>query len=203
MAVLIPTGAERGDSLASMLCNKIDNIELYDGKVWLVIRTAGDITCWMIPLLCPVFGGGWHFDISGIKQTLDHLREQLVGYVIAGIHYQTNVTEENIHAMQRWLYEDSGVFETLIASVPEHLSPSTFPAISMIMEKRTHLDVNLSGTEEEIRARFDIPPEENFEEAMQYLRELQEEAFDVEDDIMLLVHPFAILEATEVFDDFV
>jgi len=49
--------------------------------------------------------------------------------------------------------------------------------------------------------QFDIQPEEDFEEVMRDLRELQEEGFDVEDDIMLLIHPFAILEATEHLDD--
>lgn len=201
MTVLIPNGAERGESLASMLCNGIDNIELIDGKVWLIIRPSGDITCWMIPLLCPVCGGVWHFEKETIDTNLNFLREQLVGYVIAGTHYHTNVTEENIRAMQTWLYEDSSVFEPLVANIPEHLTTPTFPAVSLILEKRTPLEVNLSGTEEEIRSRFDILPEEDFEEAMQELRELQEEAFDVEDDIMLLIHPFAVLEATEVMDD--
>lgn len=201
MAVLIPNGAMQGEPLASMLCDVIDDVELVDEKVWLIIRPSGEIAGWMIPLLCPVCGGGWHFDISRIRETLDHLRKQLVGYVIAGIHYQTNVNEENIRAMQTWLYEDSGVFEPLVANIPEHLTSSSFPAVSMILEKRILLDVNLSGTEEEIRARFDIPSEEDFEEVMQDLRELQGEAFDVEDDIMLLIHPFAILEATEVLDD--
>ncbi len=35
---------------------------------------------------------------------------------------------------------------------------------------------------------------------MQDLHELQDEAFDVEDDIMLLIHPFAILEITKDMD---
>lgn len=35
---------------------------------------------------------------------------------------------------------------------------------------------------------------------MQDLHELQDEAFDVEDDIMLFIHPFAILEIVEVMD---
>ncbi len=56
MAVLIPDGAEQGDSLASMICNEINNIEFHDGKVWLVIRSAGDITYRMPPLLGPVCG---------------------------------------------------------------------------------------------------------------------------------------------------
>lgn len=201
MAVLIPNEADRGESLASMLCNEIDNIELIDGKVWLVIRPAGDITCWTFPLLCPVCGSVWHFEKETIEEKLNYLREQLIGYVIAGIQYHTNVTEEKIRVMQTWLYEDSNVFEPLVANIPEHLTSSNFPAVSIILEKRTPLDVNLRGTEEEIRARFEIPLEENFGEAMQDLRELQEEAFDVEDDIMLLIHPFAILEATEVMDD--
>jgi hypothetical protein len=202
MAVLIPNGAMQGESLASMLCDVIDGVELIDEKVWLIIRPSGDLACWMIPLICPVCGGGWHFDISRIRETLDHLREQLTGYVIAGIHYQTNVTEENIRTMQIWLYQDSGMFEPLVANIPEHLTSSAFPAVSMVLEKRILLDVNLSGTEEEIRARFDIQPQEDFEEVMQDLRDLQGEAFNVEDDIMLLIHPFAILEATEVLDDF-
>lgn len=201
MSVLIPNETDQGESLASMLCNKIDNIELIDGKVWLVIRPSGDITCWMLPLLCPVCGGAWHFEKGTIEANLNHLREQLVGYVIAGIHYQTNVTEENIRAMQTWLYADSDIFAPLVANIPEHLMTTNFPAVSLILEKRTPLDVDLSGTQEEIRDRFDIPPEEDFGEAMQDLRELQEEGFAVEDDMMLLIHPFAILEAAEVMDD--
>lgn len=201
MAVIVPNESERGESLVSMLCNEIDNIELFNEKIWLVIRPSGDITCWMIPLLCPVCGEAWHFDGSHIEDTLAYLREQFIGYIIAGIHYQTSVTEESIRSMQAWLYEDSNLFSPLVANIPEHLTRSNFPAVSVVLEKRTPLDVNLSGTEEEIRARFDIPLEEDFEEAMQELLELQEEAFDVEDDIMLLIHPFAILEATEVMDD--
>jgi len=36
---------------------------------------------------------------------------------------------------------------------------------------------------------------------MSDLRELQEKEYDVEDDLMLLIHPFAMLEVTEVFND--
>lgn len=201
MAILIPNEADRGESLASMLCNEIDNIELIDGKIWLVIRPAGNVTCWMFPLLCPICGGVWHFEKETIDENLNHLREQLIGYVIAGIQYQTNVTEENIRAMQTWLYADSDVFAPLVANISEHLTTPSFPAVSLILEKRTPLEVNLSGTEEEIRARFDIPLGEDFEEAMQDLHELQKDAFNVEDDIMLLIHPFAILEAMEVLDE--
>ncbi len=202
MTVLIPNGAEKGDSLTSMICNEIVNVELLEGKVWLVVRPSGDITCWMVPLLCPVCGGAWHFERETIEENLKYLREQLVGYIIAGIHYHTNVAEGNIRATQTWLYEDSDVFGPLVSKIPEHVTTSSFPAVSIILEKRTPLDVNLSGSEEEIRARFDIPPEEDIEQAMQDLHELHGDAFDVEDDIMLLIHPFAILEATEVMDGF-
>lgn len=36
---------------------------------------------------------------------------------------------------------------------------------------------------------------------MSELRELQEDSYDVEDDLMLLIHPFAMLECTEVFNE--
>ena len=61
--------------------------------------------------------------------------------------------------------------------------------------------MDLSGTEEEIRVQFDLDPDEDFEEAMSGLRELQENGYDVEDDLMLLIHPFALLETAEVFND--
>ncbi len=64
------------------------------------------------------------------------------------------------------------MFESLVANIPEHLTTPAFPAVSLILEKRTTLEMDLSGTEEEIRARFDIPPEEGFDETMQDLREL-------------------------------
>lgn len=116
------------------------------------------------------------------------------------MHYQTQVTEPNIRAVQTNVYFDSDIFTPLVEDIPEHTGMSVFPAVALILEKQVPLEMDLSGTEEEIRARFEIMPEEDFEEAMSELRELQEEEYDVEDDLMLLIHPFALLEATKVFN---
>ncbi len=118
-----------------------------------------------------------------------------------GMHYHTQVTEPNIRAMQTWLYSDSDIFAPLVADIPEHAGISAFPAVALILEKQVPLEMDLSGTEEEIRTRFDLESNENFQEALSNLSELQEDSYDVEDDLMLLIHPFAMLEATEVFNE--
>ena len=202
MTVHIPQDSNPlGESIASMLCNGISDIKLIGYNVWLVVSPSGDITSWMVPLLCPVCGGSWHFDAENIHATVAKLREKLTDYTLAGMHYHSRVTEQSVRAMQTWLYGDSEIFTPLVEDIPEHAEVSTFPAVALILEKRTSLEMDLSGTEQEIRERFDIDPEEEFEEAMSDLRELKESGYDVEDDLMLLIHPFALLESTEVFND--
>ncbi len=202
MTVLIPQNDNPlGESFASMLSNGISDIKFIGDNVWLVVSPSGDITSWMIPLLCPVCGGAWHFDAENIHATVAKLREKLTGYTLAGMHYHSQVTEQGVRAMQIHLYSDSDIFPSLVEDIPEHAEISIFPAVALILEKRLSLEMDLNGTEDEIRARFDIDPEEEFEEAMSDLRELQESGYDVEDDLMLLIHPFALLETTEVFND--
>jgi hypothetical protein len=184
-----------------MLSNEISGVQFMNDKIWLVVSPTGDITSWLVPLLCPVCGGAWHFNAGNIEETLASLREKLAGFTLAGMHYHTQVTEPNIRAMQTWLYSDSDIFSSLVATIPEHAGMSAFPAVALILEKRVPLEMDLSGTEEEIRARFEIMPEEDFEKAMSELRELQEDSYDVEDDLMLLIHPFTMLECTEVFNE--
>ncbi len=202
MTTLIPQDDNPlGESFASMLSNGISDIKFIGDNVWLVVSPSGDITSWMIPLLCPVCGGAWHFDAEHIHSKVAKLREKLTGYTLAGMHYHSQVTEQGVRAMQNHLYSDSDIFASLVKDIPEHAEISIFPAVALILEKRLSLEMDLNGTEDEIRARFDIDPEEEFEEAMSDLRELQESGYDVEDDLMLLIHPFALLETTEVFND--
>jgi hypothetical protein len=202
MTVFIPQDNNPlGESFASMLSNEISGVQFINDKVWLVVSPAGDFISWLIPLLCPVCGGAWHFNAGNIEETLAALREKLAGFNLAGMTYHTQVTEPNIRAMQTWLYSDSDIFAPLVANIPEHAEMSAFPAVALILEKRIPLEMDLSGTEEEIRAQFDLDPEEDFEEAMSQLRELQEDGYDVEDDLMLLIHPFAMLECTQVFNE--
>lgn len=202
MTVLIPQDDHPlGESFAPMLSNEISGVQFVNDKVWLVVSPAGDITSWLVPLLCPVCGGAWHFIAGNIEETLASLREKLAGFTLAGMHYHTQVTEQSVRAMQTWLYSDSDIFAPLVASIPEHAEISTFPAVALILEKRVPLEMDLNGTEEEIRARFEIMPADDFEEAMSELRELQEDSYDVEDDLMLLIHPFAMLECTEAFNE--
>ena len=202
MTVLIPQDDHPlGESFASMLSNEISGVQFINDKVWLVVSPAGDITSWMIPLLCPVCGGAWHFDAENIHATVAKLREKLTGYTLAGMNYHSQVTEQGVRAMQIHLYSDSDIFPSLVEDIPEHVEISIFPAVALILEKRLSLEMDLNGTEDEIRVRFDIDPEEEFEEAMSDLRELQECGYDVEDDLMLLIHPFALLETMEVFND--
>jgi hypothetical protein len=90
MTVLIPQDDNPlGESFASMLSNEINGVQFVNDKVWLVISPAGDITSWLIPLLCPVCGSVWHFNAGNIEETLACLREKLTGFTLAGIHYQT------------------------------------------------------------------------------------------------------------------
>ena len=202
MTVLIPQDDHPlGESFASMLSNEISGVQFVNSKVWLVVSPAGDITSWLVPLLCPVCGGAWHFNAGNIEEILSTLREKLAGFTLAGMHYHTHVTEPNVRAMQAWLYSDSDIFAPLVDDISEHAEMFVFPAVALILEKQVLLDMDLSGTEEEIRARFDIHPEEDFVVAMSDLRELQEDGYDVEDDFMVLIHPFAMLEATEVFHE--
>lgn len=202
MTVLIPQDDNPlGESFASMLSNEIGGVQFVNDKVWLVVSPAGDITSWLVPLLCPVCGGAWHFNAENIHETVAYLREKLVGFDLAGMHYHTQVTEQNVRAMQTNVYFDSDIFTPLVADVPEHAGISVFPAVALILEKQVPLEMDLSGTEEEIRARFEIMPEEDFEKAISELRELQEDSYNVEDDLMLLIHPFAMLECTEVFNE--
>lgn len=67
MTVLIPYNNPLGESFASMLSNEINGVQFMDDKVWLVISPAGDITSWLVPLLCPVCGGAWHFNAGNIE----------------------------------------------------------------------------------------------------------------------------------------
>lgn len=202
MTVLIPQNDNPlGESFASMLSNGISDIKLIGDNVWLVVSPSGDITSWMIPLLCPVCGGAWHFDAENIHTTVEKLREKLTGYYLAGMHYHSQVTEQGVRAMQIHLYSDSYIFPPLVENIPEHAEISIFPAVALILEKRIPLELDLKGTEQEIRERFDLEPEEIFEDAISELRELKENGYDVEDDLMLLIHPFAILECTEVFKE--
>jgi hypothetical protein len=202
MTVLIPQDDHPlGESFASMLSNEISGVQFVNDKVWLVVSPVGDITSWLIPLLCPVCGGAWHFNAGNIEETIAELREKLVGFTLAGMHYHTQVTEPHIRAMQTHLYSDSDIFTPLVEDIPEHAGLSAFPAVALILEKQISLEMDLNGTEEEIRVQFDLDPDENFEEAMSGLRELQENGYDVEDDLMLLIHPFALLETAEVFND--
>ncbi len=202
MTVFIPQyDNSLGESFASMLSNEISGVQFMNDKIWLVVSPTGDITSWLVPLLCPVCGGAWHFNADNIEETLASLREKLAGFTLVGMHYHTQVTEPNIRAMQTWLYSDSDIFAPLVADIPEHAGISAFPAVALILEKQVPLEMDLSGTEEEIRTRFDLESNENFQEALSNLRELQEDSYDVEDDLMLLIHPFAMLEATEVFNE--
>jgi len=202
MTVFIPQDDNPlGESFASMLSNEISDVQFINDKVWLVVSPAGDIISWLIPLLCPVCGGAWHFNAGNIEETLAYLREKLSGFTLAGMHYQTQVTEPNIRAMQTHLYSDSDIFTLLVEDIPEHTEIAIFPAVALILEKQVPFEMDLIGTEEEIRTRFDLNPGEDFEEAMSDLRELQEDGYDVEDDLMLLIHPFAMLECTEVFNE--
>ena len=202
MTVFIPQyDNSLGESFASMLSNEISGVQFMNDKIWLVVSPTGDITSWLVPLLCPVCGGAWHFNADNIEETLASLREKLAGFTLVGMHYHTQVTEPNIRAMQTWLYSDSDIFAPLVADIPEHAGISAFPAVALILEKQVPLEMDLSGTEEEIRTRFDLQSNENFQEALSNLRELQEDSYDVEDDLMLLIHPFAMLEATEVFNE--
>lgn len=155
----------------------------------------------MIPLLCPVCGGSWHFKAENIHATISKLREKLTSYTLAGMHYHSQVTEQSVRAMQIHLYSDSDIFPSLVEDIPEHAEILIFPAFALILEKRVSLEMDLSGTEQEIRERFDLEPEEIFEDAISELRELKKNGYDVEDDLMLLIHPFAILECTEVFKE--
>ena len=202
MTVFIPQyDNSLGESFASMLSNEISGVQFMNDKIWLVVSPTGDITSWLVPLLCPVCGGAWHFNADNIEETLASLREKLAGFTLVGMHYHTQVTEPNIRAMQTWLYSDSDIFAPLVADIPEHAGISAFPAVALILEKQVPLEMDLSGTEEEIRTHFDLESNENFQEALSNLRELQEDSYDVEDDLMLLIHPFAMLEATEVFNE--
>jgi hypothetical protein len=202
MTVFIPQyDNSLGESFASMLSNEISGVQFMNDKIWLVVSPTGDITSWLVPLLCPVCGGAWHFNADNIEETLASLREKLAGFTLVGMHYHTQVTEPNIRAMQTWLYSDSDIFAPLVADIPEHAGISAFPAVALILEKQVPLEMDLSGTEEEIRTRFDLESNENFQEALSNLSELQEDSYDVEDDLMLLIHPFAMLEATEVFNE--
>ena len=202
MTVLFPQDDNPlGESFASMLSNEISGVQFINDKVWLVVSPAGDITSWLIPVLCPVCGGAWHFDAKNILATVAELREKLTGYTLASMHYHTLVTEQNVRSMQTNVYFDSDIFAPLVEDIPEHAEMSMFPAVALILEKQISLEMDLSGTEEEIRVQFDLDPDEDFEEAMSGLRELQENGYDVEDDLMLLIHPFALLETAEVFND--
>jgi len=202
MTVFIPQyDNSLGESFASMLSNEISGVQFMNDKIWLVVSPTSDITSWLVPLLCPVCGGAWHFNADNIEETLASLREKLAGFTLVGMHYHTQVTEPNIRAMQTWLYSDSDIFAPLVADIPEHAGISAFPAVALILEKQVPLEMDLSGTEEEIRTRFDLESNENFQEALSNLSELQEDSYDVEDDLMLLIHPFAMLEATEVFNE--
>ena len=202
MTVFIPQyDNSLGESFASMLSNEISGVQFMNDKIWLVVSPTGDITSWLVPLLCPVCGGAWHFNADNIEETLASLREKLAGFTLVGMHYHTQVTEPNIRAMQTWLYSDSDIFAPLVADIPEHAGISAFPAVALILEKQVPLEMDLSGTEEEIRTRFDLESNENFQEALSNLSELQEDSYDVEDDLMLLIHPFAMLEAIEVFNE--
>jgi hypothetical protein len=101
MTVLIPQDSNLlGESFASMLSNEISGVQFVNDKVWLVVSPAGDITSWMIPLLCPVCGGAWHFNTENIHATAAELREKLVGFVLAGMHYHVRVTEQSVRVMQ-------------------------------------------------------------------------------------------------------
>ncbi len=144
MTVLIPQDDHPlGESFASMLSNEISGVQFVNDKVWLVVSPTGDITSWLIPLLCPVCGGAWHFSAENIHETVAYLREKLVGFVLAGMHYHTQVTEQSVRAMQTWLYSDSDIFAPLVITIPEHAGMSAFPAVALILEKRVPLEMDL------------------------------------------------------------
>jgi len=107
MTVLIPKNDNPlGESFASMLSNEIRGVQFVNDKIWLVVSPADDITSWLVPLLCPVCGSAWHFSAENIHEIVAYLREKLVSFVLAGMHYHVRVTEQSVRAMQTWLYSD-------------------------------------------------------------------------------------------------
>jgi hypothetical protein len=202
MTAFMPqNGNEFGNSLVFTLCGEIIDIRATDAKIWLVIGDNAEITSWMIPLLCPICGEAWHFDESKIDETLSYLRSKLIGYFIGEIHYQSIVSQQNAKDVLTTLYSSSDVFGPLIKDVPDHFDNALFPAVALMLEKREPLDFDLSGSEDELRSRYEILPDEDFDEAIASIKELQEEEFDVVDDLMLLIHPVSILETVEVFNE--
>lgn len=188
-----------GEPLGISLCDEITDVKLIDGKVFLVIRSTPE-TVWLLPLLCPVCGQAWHFEEQTIQESVEALRKKMEGFSIFGVVYNLSTTEQNIRAVQSLMYSDFTAYDTLVQNIPEHADDSVFPAISLMIGKVVPLDIDLNGTEEELRERFDIMPDQDFEEEINEWREIQDE-YDVENDFMLLIHPFALLETREVFKE--
>lgn len=202
MTIFTPRdGNQFGESLSSAFCNEIIDIRATDDRIWLVAGNKAEPTSWMIPLLCPICGEEWHFDEIKINETLSYLRNTLIGYFIGGIHYHSTISPQNAVEVLTKLYSSSDVFDLLVKDIPNHFDDALFPAVALILEKREPLIIDISGSEEEIRGRYEILPDEDFDEAILQLRELEEDGFDVVDDLMLLIHPVSILETVEAFND--
>ena len=191
--------ASIGEPLGISLCDDIKGVKLIDGKVFLIIRSTHE-TLWLLPLLCPVCGRAWHFEEQTIHEAVDALHKKLDGLTIDGIVYHLNTTEKNIRMVQSLMYSDFSAYDSLVQNIPEHVDEAVFPAISLTIGKVVPLDIDLNGTEDELRERFDIMPGQDFEEEINEWRELQDE-YDLENDFMLLIHPFALLEAREIFNE--
>lgn len=195
-----------GETLTFVLCNQIVDIVSSNGRIWLITGHEDQaITldpAWMIPLLCPICGKAWHFDRNKINDILPQLRETLIGYVVAEIKYYPAVSPQNAKAVLRMLYSSSDVFRPLIEDIPDHFEDGMFPAISLLLEKQEPMDfeLDLSGTEKDIRERYEISIEDNYEEAIAILKEMERDpGVDVTDDLMLLIHPVSVLEVVAVF----
>lgn len=168
---------------------------------------------YLVPLLCPVCGEPWHFIRHDTQEQLTAaLTTAFEGFELADVKFFSHTTADNISATMKALSIGSEPFELFIANAADHIGVDTiFPAMMLAFEQR--LPTTLPSPEElrtmhpeEVRELLDLEPSEDLEAAILEFEGWRTsddfEDFDVEDDIYLVVHPNAILDAIIVEPEF-
>lgn len=177
-------------------------------RLYLVLAPAimdGD-PHYLMPLLCPVCGLPWHFVWNDTPEQLAvALKKSMAGFELVQVKYFPCSTAINIVAVMEKLSLGSGPAELFIENVADHLrEDDVFPVITLSFEQRIPSQFPSpeelrSMSQDDVRNALDLDDQEDIEEA---IREVEEwmvyDDYEVEDDILLAVHPNAILDAIVV-----
>jgi hypothetical protein len=204
-------------TLKHLLLGRVVDVVLSDksGRIYLALNAEDGLGSpgYLLPLLCPVCGQSWHFVWNDSPEKLaETLREAMKGFQLVFLQYFARTSSENIASAMNLASLGAGPSEILIENAADHLDEqAVFPVISLSFEKRVPSSF---PTPEELRAMpahevrelLDLDSTDSVEDAIlgvaEWMADEDYEDFDIDDDIMLVVHPSAVLDAVIVEPDY-